>query len=298
MQQVWDWIKDVLLGTGGAVKWTALVVALFMLLEGAPLRGLLHRGYNLLVFALNMIGLAVVGLALDRVEAAMPEHGLIGRLLPGWTPGHPGSWQNVLWATLLYTVVYDFFHYWAHRAQHEFAPLWVLHRVHHNDNNMDASTSVRHSLGAGVVGMVLAHFPTYLILGGGMLPYFGAIILFWVWFFFTHAQLRWSMGWLTAVLVGPQMHRIHHGRSVAYHNRNYAQFFPFYDWLFGTLRMPEQDEWPETGVDGDDQPRWAWQQVFLPWLHPVTPAALPEPVAPAVEVADDSDPAAPTMAGR
>lgn len=289
MQQTWDWIRAMLLGNAKVVLIAAGVVGAFMLLEGwrraGQGGGLRHRGYNLLVFGFNLIGMAVAGLLLDRIEGWLPESGLIGRLLPGWWPtGKPG-WHNLLLATLLYTVVYDFFHYWAHRAQHEFAPFWLFHRVHHNDPAMDASTSVRHSLGAGVIGTVLAHFPTYLLCGGGLLPFAGSVALFWVWFFFSHANLRLPLGRLGWVIVGPQLHRLHHGRSEAYHNRNYAQFFPFYDWLFGTLRMPVGDEWPATGVEGDDLPRSAFSQVFLPWRRPASASESESESEPQVGVA-------------
>jgi sterol desaturase/sphingolipid hydroxylase (fatty acid hydroxylase superfamily) len=242
------------------------IVAVFAIFEyfwaAGRAGGAKHRAYNLLVFALNSLGMAAAGLILNRLEALMPKQGLLAGLYPKFADA---GWLGVIYGTVVYVVIYDFFHYWTHRAQHEFAPLWMLHRVHHNDDAMDASTSVRHSLGAGITGTILAHFPTYYICGGGLLPFAGAVVLFWFWFFFSHANIRVHLGKLGYLLVGPQWHRLHHGRFKEYHNRNYAQFFPVYDWLFGTLRMPTRSEWPETGVDGDDAPKPAWQQVFMPW---------------------------------
>lgn len=259
-------IWETVVGTAMFVGMVAGVVAVFAVFEmwrkPGLLAGIRHRGYNLVVSFFNMLGLAAAGLVLDRIEGLMPEPGLIGLLWPQWK--HEG-WLGIAMATLTYTVVYDFFHYWAHRAQHEIAPFWTFHRVHHDDEAMDASTSVRHSLGAGIIGTVLAHFPTYMICGGGLLPYAGSILLFWVWFFFSHADLRVSLGPLGWVFVGPQQHRIHHGRSAEYHQTNYAQFFPFYDWLFGTLRMPKPGEWPATGVDGYDMPKFPLTQAYAPW---------------------------------
>jgi len=283
MLEIGKQIAETLLGILQLMAIAGTVVAAFGLAEywrGAGRGGgLRHRGYNLMVFGLNFMGLAVVGLVLDPIEARMPEHGLIGLLLPGWQ--HQG-WAGMLLATAVYAVVYDFFHYWSHRAQHEIPVLWLFHRVHHDDDAMDASTSVRHSLGAGVAGTIMAHFPTYLVCGGGLLPYAGSIALFWVWFFFSHANIRLELGRLGWLVVGPQQHRLHHGVSEAYHNRNYAQFFPFYDWLFGTLRQPLPGEWPATGVAGETPPRNILLQVYTPWRRP---RAMPAPLADAEPVA-------------
>ncbi|MDK2126027.1 sterol desaturase family protein [Parachitinimonas caeni] len=294
MQNLVKHIADTLLGIGQLVLIAGAVVSLFGLFElwraAGRGGGIRHRAYNLLIFGLNFTGMAIVGLVLDPLEAKLPNHGLIGWLFPDWK--HEG-WHGPLLATLVYALVYDFFHYWAHRAQHEIPVLWLFHRVHHDDAAMDASTSVRHSLGAGVAGTLLAHFPTYLVCGGGLLPYAGSVALFWVWFFFSHANLRLHLGWLGWLIVGPQQHRIHHGVSVAYHNRNYAQFFPIYDWLFGTLRQPLPDEWPETGVAGEQPSTNPLRQVFMPWRSrpqraDATTAPTPSGAPPASEGASSS----------
>ncbi|HYD78353.1 MAG TPA: sterol desaturase family protein [Paucimonas sp.] len=266
MLDIWNEISKVGMGTLTYTAQLAAVVAAFWLLEAVwgegPTGGLVNRGYNLLVMLIQSLGMYLAGMALRPVESWLGHHGLIPWLLPDWKAQ---GWIGIVLATLVFALVYDFFHYWAHRAQHAVPLFWIFHRVHHNDATMDSSTSVRHSLGAGIIGSVLASFPTTLICGETLLPNIGAYVLFWGWFMFSHANIKLSLGKLGWVFVGPQNHRIHHGRSETYYNRNYAQFFPVYDWLFGTLRHPEKDEWPATGVEGDDGPHNAFSQVFTPW---------------------------------
>lgn len=66
--------------------------------------------------------------------------------------------------------------------------------------------------------------------------------------YFTHANLRLSLGPLTGLVCGPQVRRIHHSRLGADRNKNFAQFFPFYDRLFGTYYQPALSQFPPTGL--------------------------------------------------
>jgi sterol desaturase/sphingolipid hydroxylase (fatty acid hydroxylase superfamily) len=67
---------------------------------------------------------------------------------------------------------------------------------------------------------------------------------------FTHTNLRLSLGPLTPVVCGPQVHRIHHSRLPEHQDKNFAQMFPFIDVVFGTYWAPERGEFPPTGTQG------------------------------------------------
>jgi sterol desaturase/sphingolipid hydroxylase (fatty acid hydroxylase superfamily) len=68
------------------------------------------------------------------------------------------------------------------------------------------------------------------------------------WLMFTHSNWKLSLGPLTPVFCGPQLHRTHHSNLPEHHNKNFAQNFPIIDILFGTYYGPRRDEFPTTGV--------------------------------------------------
>lgn len=225
--------------------------------------GLKGRWHNLGLFILLLLGLALSAPFMNWCSQWLPAISLIERVLPGW---QAKGLLGALCATLVYALVWDLFQYWTHRLEHHFALLWMFHRVHHSDAHMNASTSLRQSVGGALIGFTFTHLPTAVICGGNLLPYLGALVLFSGWGYFNHANLRLPLGPLTPLLSGPQWHRLHHGRESRYHNSNYAAFFPFLDVLFGTYLAPERHEWVDTGLEDDRSPRRLLHQAFLPWL--------------------------------
>jgi len=226
--------------------------------------GIKGRLSNLARYALLLLGLALCTPLMVLANSLLPAVSLIDRIAPDWRS--QGLLGGVL-ATLIYAVVWDFFQYWMHRLEHKLPVLWFFHRTHHSDAHMNSSTSLRQSLGGAMLGFFLTSIPAAIVCGGGMLPYLGSLILFSGWGYFNHANIRVPLGPLGVVLSGPQWHRIHHGVSPQYHNCNYAAFFPIYDLLFGTLRLPQKNEWVQTGIENDLSCTSTFKQVFLPWLN-------------------------------
>jgi len=224
------------------------------------LRGRLH---NIKVFMLILLGLLIVPFLGVLILPNLPEVSLIETLLPNWK--HEG-WFGAVAATLVYAFVWDIFQYWVHRAQHAVPLLWIFHRVHHSDTAMNASTSLRQSFGSVMLGYFFVHIPTFIVCGGGLLPYAGSLVLFSGWGYLNHANFRITLGCMSWLLSGPQLHRLHHGKTKDYHGCNYAAFFPFLDFIFGSLRLPRRNEWPKTGIENDVSPTKPILQVFFPWL--------------------------------
>lgn len=268
MSSFFQWIVDAA-STNMKLFATAVgICAIFWLIE--MLRpsttdiGMKGRLHNLASYALLLFGLALCTPLIVFANSLLPAVSLIDRIASDWRS--QGLLGGVL-ATLIYAVVWDFFQYWAHRLEHKLPALWIFHRTHHSDTHMNSSTSLRQSLGGAMLGFFLTSIPAAIVCGGGMLPYLGSLILFSGWGYFNHANVRLSLGPLGLLLSGPQWHRIHHGVNPEYHNCNYAAFFPVYDLLFGTLRLPQKDEWVQTGIENDQSCRSTFKQVFLPWLN-------------------------------
>lgn len=149
---------------------------------------------------------------------------------------------------LLYTALIDFLFYWYHRAQHRFLALWAIHELHHSDTELNVISSYRTYWLDYPAQTVCIHAPVIYLLGfdaRGAMFAAGALIGFLM---FSHANVRLNLGWMSRLLVGPQVHRIHHSNLPQHRDKNLAQVFPIYDIVFGTYYHPERDEFPPTGT--------------------------------------------------
>ena len=155
--------------------------------------------------------------------------------------------QSLMFA-LVYTVLLDFLFYWYHRAQHRFLALWALHELHHSDQELNVISSYRTYWLEYPVQALCIHLPVLYIVGIDPKGLFLAALIAICFLMFSHANIRLHLGWMSRVLVGPQVHRIHHSRHPQHRNKNLAQIFPIFDILFGTYYHPDKDEYPTTGT--------------------------------------------------
>ena len=124
-----------------------------------------------------------------------------------------------------------------HLAMHKIPVLWRVHKVHHSDQEMDVSTTVRFHplefaiqipLTLGVV--VLFGIPPVALLVFEILD--AAIAVF------SHANIRLAprlervLGWF---IITPSMHRVHHSSFQRETDSNYGATLSIWDRMFGTL---------------------------------------------------------------
>lgn len=187
-----------------------------------------------LTFLLLILGGLVTSLALS--------------FLPAVATGESHSFAFSLLIVLLSVMATDFIFYWYHRAQHRFPWLWAIHELHHSDEYLNASSSYRTFWLEHTIQAILITMPVALI---SHLDARAVIILPWLligWLFFTHANLRLHLGRLTPVVTGPQLHRLHHSSLPQHQDKNFAQYFPIIDIIFGTYAPPAKHEYPPTGT--------------------------------------------------
>jgi len=178
-----------------------------------------------------------------------------------------GLFGSIL-SVCIFFLIYDFFYYWWHRAQHTSAWLWAVHELHHSERHLNVTTSARHHWLEELIRFFVVLLPMSLIfrLDG---PSIGVVFTFAMFFgYFIHLNLRLELGVLTGVIGGPQYHRLHHSIENQHHNRNFAAVFPIWDRLFGTQRLPLPGEWPETGLS--ERPKGnSWRHAlfgpFITW---------------------------------
>jgi sterol desaturase/sphingolipid hydroxylase (fatty acid hydroxylase superfamily) len=170
-----------------------------------------------------------------------------------------------LWPTPAFLLATDFVYYWYHRAQHRFPILWAIHELHHADGELNVTTSYRTYWLEAPLQAILVGAPVTLLFG----PYapqlaFAMLVAARFVFLVSHSNVRLSLGPLTPVLCGPQWHRIHHSRLPEHRDRNFAQYFPVLDWLFGTYYAPARNEYPPTGTDGLASTAAVWRTQIRP----------------------------------
>jgi len=149
------------------------------------------------------------------------------------------NWLSFLLAILLL----DMLIYWQHVLFHQHQLLWRLHRMHHVDTDIDASTGIRFHPIEIVLSMILK-LAAIALLG----PPAEAVLAFEVLLngcaLFNHANVRFPArvdALLRLVVVTPDQHRVHHSTHPDEFNANYGFNFPWWDRVFGTY-VPQPKE--------------------------------------------------------
>jgi sterol desaturase/sphingolipid hydroxylase (fatty acid hydroxylase superfamily) len=159
----------------------------------------------------------------------------------------PGNAGGVILTSLAFAVIWDTWQYWVHRLQHKCPLLWPTHEFHHSETAMNASTHARTHVLSHVLYAML-WLPMAAVLGSIAPHWIAAFLMFKLWGYVIHANIRLSFGWLTPIIAGPQFHRIHHSWRPEHIDKNFATLFPWIDIVFGTYYRPARDEYPETGL--------------------------------------------------
>jgi sterol desaturase/sphingolipid hydroxylase (fatty acid hydroxylase superfamily) len=193
------------------------------------------------------LGLALLGSLL--VRAAVPA-AAVGAAV--WAEGRgiglfPALGAPAWVAVPLTILLLDLLVYWQHRVTHTVPLLWRLHRVHHADPELDATSGLRFhpaeillSMGLKMAAAVALGAPPAAVLAFEVLLNATAM--------FNHAAIRLpprAEPWVRLVLVTPEMHRTHHSEVRAETDSCYGFCLPWWDRLFGSYRAA-----PAAGEDG------------------------------------------------
>lgn len=217
-------------------------------------------GYGWLNHLINLTIITWLGFLLQEyvVNPYLPNHPF-GITIANW----PFAGQLLLAIFLI-----DFYQYWRHRFSHKF--FWKLHAAHHSAPEMRWSVHYRfHPLEMvyNNLGMII-----FLNLFGFPLMYVG-----WVSFIglvnnmYQHCNIDLRMpSFLRYVITSPNYHKWHHATELEAQDKNFADFFPLLDVIFGTYYYPENGKvFPKRyGVaeqpEGSSFYRNWWQQLIYP----------------------------------
>ena len=152
------------------------------------------------------------------------------------------------WFALAASVILlDLAIYLQHVMFHAVPLFWRLHRMHHADLDIDVTTGLRFHPFEIVLSMLIK-FAVIAVLGAPVI----AVVIFEVLLnassMFNHGNVclpRSADRWLRALIVTPDMHRVHHSIEIEETNSNFGFNLSLWDRLFGTYRAQ-----PAAGHEG------------------------------------------------
>ncbi len=172
------------------------------------------------------------------------------------------SFSEQMAVAALAFVLSDFCLYWSHRLFHWSRHLWWFHSLHHNPPVLTPITAFRFWPPEAVVHFAAFNFGegvalgiANLAFGTNMTPvtYLG-VNVFWLTWYLAFSHLRHSHFALTYprslshLLISPHMHQLHHSVDPRHHHSNFGTALALWDWMFGTLTIPERNERFKFGV--------------------------------------------------
>ena len=141
-------------------------------------------------------------------------------------------------------IILDFGEYIYHVIMHKVKRLWMFHAVHHSDNIVDVSTTLREHPGE-----------TFIRNSFTLLWIFFSGAIFWTLFLrqiiqiasnlLAHTNYRLPQkldAVLGLVFITPNLHQVHHHYQKPYTDCNYGDVLSIWDRLFGTFcRLPHEE---------------------------------------------------------
>lgn len=247
-------------------------------------------GFTLLsVFASTaLFGWAVMsylGIA-GAVEAALGQP--LALALPEWLA--VGMMTSALW------FAYEFAYWFDHLIKHKIPALWAFHKVHHSAETLSPLTVFRvhpvdsiifYNIVAVVTGVVAGAM--HWLFGTGVSPWTiaGANVLMIAGLMtikhlhHSHVWIAWGGIWGRTIL-SPAHHQIHHSSAPEHHDRNFGGVVAVFDWLAGTLYIPQAKREALTfGVEGVRDPHSVTGALIQPFADAVSPLWARTAAAPA-----------------
>lgn len=212
----------------------------------------------------------------------------------GATPALESNFAWMLLYALVSLLCYDFVFYVIHYTMHKVPALWAIHKIHHSAEVLTPLTRSREHFLAGPIwatGSAIsfgfsAGIFAYLFAGGiTQATLFNAGFFSFLFgitgaFRHYHVQFRYPRA-LEKWIQSPAMHHTHHSYLRKHWDTNMAAITSIYDRMFGTLYIPEKDEYTPWGIgpETQDQYRSFWQNTsgpFRDWYKMIKSGGSPQ----------------------
>jgi len=186
---------------------------------------------RLLAWATNLLGVPLVAVA-AALLAEQRGWGLLNNLAA------PAGLE-----VALALIVLDFSIWLQHLLAHRIPVLWRIHRMHHADRDLDVTTALRfHPIEIGL--SMLYKVAWVMLLGAPVAAVVAFEIVLNALAMFNHANVAIPASadrLLRALLVTPDMHRVHHSVRPGEHHANFGFNLSIWDRLFATYVAEPRD---------------------------------------------------------
>lgn len=140
--------------------------------------------------------------------------------------------------SIIVFLLFDLWMYFWHRINHRISILWLFHRVHHTDREMDVTTANRfHPL--EILLSSFLRLAIILIIGMNFSQFilYGTVLIIVIMFHHSNIALPEKYDRIIrSVIVSPNMHRVHHSEEWYETNSNFSSIFSFWDRIGRTFR--------------------------------------------------------------
>lgn len=182
----------------------------------------------------------------------------------GWEPPATLPVPYLFAASLGFYLLHDFVNYWAHVLLHKVPLMWSFHQVHHSAEVLTPISAYRAHpleffvtaiLRAPVIGLAFVFYENLSPQDLAVTTVFGVSLVGFMYGLsgphLQHSHIPISYGpLLDRVLVTPIVHQTHHSLDPRHRDKNFGVKFAMWDWLFGTLCVPDRQERLQFGLVG------------------------------------------------
>lgn len=185
---------------------------------------------------------------------------------------HDTSPQAWTFGTLVSFTLFMFFfselvRWMTHFLLHKIDFLWEIHKIHHSAKVMNIFVGLRFNFlyffvkpflkypligGTQALAIFLLNKENKLVTILGMNIFFATIYFVMVHFQHSHYKISFGPFW-GKLITSPRYHQLHHSKAPEHRDKNFAFYFAFFDWIFGTQVLPPEDEEFEYGIIGSRQ---------------------------------------------
>jgi sterol desaturase/sphingolipid hydroxylase (fatty acid hydroxylase superfamily) len=243
---------------GRRIRWRTIARALFprrILRSPSNQADIGYLLFNVFVFSL-LFGWAVL-------SYQFVSNGIIAGLIALAGPVTASAWPAYVTRsiiTVMLFLAYELGYWFNHWLSHKVPVLWEFHKVHHSAEVLTPLTNFRiHPVYTWIFVNILA---LSAAIANGLGNYmFGDTAyqyalsdtnIIVVLFIHAYVHLQHSHMWIAfrglagRIFVSPAHHQVHHSADPKHFNKNFGSCLALWDWMFGTLYIPQKEREPLT----------------------------------------------------
>ena len=174
------------------------------------------------------------------------------------TPSALPIWLSRSIITVMLFLAYELGYWFNHWLSHKVPLLWEFHKVHHTAEVLTPLTNFRvHPVYTWIFANILALSAAianglgHYLFGDTNYQYaFSDTNIILVLFIHAYVHLQHSHMWISfrglagRIFVSPAHHQVHHSSNPKHFNKNFGSCLALWDWMFGTLYIPERKREP------------------------------------------------------